>query len=952
MRVTDPDAGRHQLLRTYLAQAGARREVGEPRAAPGKEAPRPRVLLFENLFTDPDRPASERSRDMSCATFQLSSSLRRAGCRPVVVRGRLDPEEPLDDVSGLERALDDGVDLVAVTVLEACFTRIRALVDHIGSRSAARVVVGGPMCTLTPVHVAAHLPGATAVVRGAGERVLPELARLLCGGLTAEAQERILELDGVLVVEDGTLLAGHLGRVNEVDPDSTPMDFDLLGPEHLEGGLSLETSRGCTNPCLFCTTPGRRSHVGRSPEAIAGHLAAYDRRLRELYGERVPRVARRIQICDDDFTCDPDRARAVLETFRTAPFELAAFQASVRDLVVRERGSTRPNDELLDAIRPELFMDAPLYRELAAGAPRGRPPRRAGTFVHLGVEAFDDPDLRRLGKGYRAQDACRVVGELDRRSVAHDAYLILAGPGTTLDDLATSLTTIHRLKIQHPHTFFVRIPVVPFVVPVFPSASYELWRARSEQGRLEGAIEVERTLRVPGFPEWDYPLVSRAVCEDPDARAACEQWERIIEPDPEYARPLRNLADWLVERLDTVTDPERRSRMRRVVRTLRGARKRVVYEGVGRARRNELPATVARRYYDAAARLGPAEQVAREAKNAMGVGDPRLVVIPTRDCSLRCTYCPMDKREGLHMDEDTFDRAVELLLSASARDVILQFFGGEALLRRGFVMGGMRRALERGREAGKRVGFILSTNGVALDEELLEELSGLPVKIEISIDGPAAVHDRHRRPRGGQRGSYEMASRWARRLARSSIPHEVIMVVTPQTAPRLCESFAHVASLGFRSIQVNHALAVRWSTQDKETFARELMAIAERFYAEGPGDVELLDLRTFSVPMLLNCEVTVDHDGTVYYGNGFLVRTADPDSFRAGHLDDLECMDTYLVQKPDNDYLIRHTYPEDVAANNLSVARVYASFVRHMRRRFPELARPSAVRSPASGHPR
>jgi hypothetical protein len=39
-----------------------------------------------------------------------------------------------------------------------------------------------------------------------------------------------------------------------------------------------------------------------------------------------------------------------------------------------------------------------------------------------------------------------------------------------------------------------------------------------------------------------------------------------------------------------------------------------------------------------------------------------------------------------------------------------------------------------------------------------------------------------------------------------------------------------------------------------------------------------------------------------------------------------------------------------VARNNLEVGRIFASFVRHMRERFPELAIPEPVRSP--GHPR
>jgi sulfatase maturation enzyme AslB (radical SAM superfamily) len=310
----------------------------------------------------------------------------------------------------------------------------------------------------------------------------------------------------------------------------------------------------------------------------------------------------------------------------------------------------------------------------------------------------------------------------------------------------------------------------------------------------------------------------------------------------------------------------------------------------------------------------------------------------------------MDKEPDRLMSAGTLERAIELLLSSSADDLILQFFGGEALLRRDFVLSGMDRALVMASRARKRIGFILSTNGVSLDPALIEHLRSLPVKVEMSIDGPAEVHNRHRRPPDRSFDSYETATRHARALIDSGIPHEVIMVVTPSTVDRLADSFAHVASLGFTRIQVNHALAVTWTREHMEAFARELSAIEERFYSKGVGSPELLDLRTFSRPMLLNCEITVDHDGTVYFGNGFLVRTSTPGAFLAGQLDDLENLDAYMARRPGNDYLIEHTYPAKVARNNYKVGRIYGSFIGHMRSRFPELARPEALSRP--GHPR
>jgi len=916
---------------------------GEPDASRGPETGASRVLLLENPFTDPDR-TEQGPRSIACGTFQLASALRHAGIDVTLVGGAFDPG-PVEEAAGDGRGV-----LVGITLLEACLEQVRKLAAHIAAATDAVVACGGPMATLTPEHAAAHLPGVRLFVRGPGEMVLPTLVKLLAAG----DHEALMDLDGVLYLDDGLLVAGHLGRVCRVDPDETVMDFGLYEKHHLGGGLSIETSRGCTNPCLFCTTPERGAHHGRSGAVMARHLASYARRLEELHGDAPPRPSRRVHICDDDFTCDSRQAIDVLGAIGRSGFEISSFQASVRDFIVRDREERRLDVDLLDAIRPSLFQDAQRFADLAREKPLGRPPSDVASFVHLGVESLDDGDLRRLGKGYRARDVSRLVTALDERGIVHDAYLILSGPGTTLDGLATTFLEMMRLKLEHPRTFFIRIPVVPFVVPVFPSGSYRAWHVKHERGEADGDIELNRVLTVEGFAEFDYPVVRRGVPSDPDVREACEAWEEIVDPDPRYFAPAENLAAWLRARLPGIEDDGRAARVRRVIRRLSTAGRRTVYRGIALARRGEIDGPRADACWSAAETLGPAEQVADEARKAMEAGDPRLVVIPTHDCSLRCSYCPMDKREGLLMDEQTLDRSMELLLSSEAENVILQFFGGEALLRRDFVLSGMDRAMAMASDAGKHIGFILSTNGVSLDDELIDRIRGLPVKVELSIDGTPEVHNANRRPKEGGFDSYETATRCARTLAGSSIPHEVIMVVTPSTVQSLSASFDHVASLGFQKIQVNHALAVTWRREHKEAFARELSAIEQAHYSDsiGQNGAELIDLRTFRRPMLLNGEITVDHDGTIYYGNGFLVRTADASRFRTGHLDDLENMDAYLMRRRGNDFLIEHTYPAEMARNNHEVGRIFGSFVQHMRKRFPDLATPESVRSPGSGHPR
>jgi len=925
---------------------------GLPRDAARPPRPRRRpggVVLLENPFVDPDHP-DRPTPGIAGGTLALASALHARAVPVRMIPGHYDPDEGLVPWGGLASAIGaDPPALVGVTVLEGCLDAVRALAARLTADRAAIVVLGGPLATLTPIHALAHVPGARVVVRGPGEDRLPELARWLSAPRPDPAAQRaLLAMDGVLYEGDGLLLAGHTGRVPDPPLADRRLDFGLLERRHLTRGLSLETARGCRHGCPFCTTPGRGRQRALDGAGVAALLAGYRSRLDVLYGDDPPRIARRVQFCDDDFACDRDRVAGVAAAVQASGLGLAAVQASVRDFLLPAGGGV--DEDLLASLEPSLFQDAADRRSWPPGQAPVALPGDAGGWIHLGVESLADADLARLGKGYRAADVRAVVEALDRRALVHDAYLILANRGTTLDDLVDSLNAAADLKLAHPDTFFLRVPVVPFLVPVYPSARFRaLTRGRSPDA-LADRMELAGTWSDEHARELDYPRVVRELPADEDVRLACEDWSAWLDGRATALTLLDGLHAWLRRHLGSLDDPVRRRRVRRAIRRLSGAGRRRLFRRMAAARRGELPAPVADRIWATAATLGPAEEVAREARTVLEAGDPRLVVIPTRDCSLRCSYCPADKRAGHEMSAGTLDEAVELLLSADADSAILQFFGGEALMRPGLVLPGIERALDRARAVGVRLGVILSTNGFTLDRELLARLAPWPVKIELSLDGPRSVHTRHRRPADPAADSYAFVERAARALVESSIDHEVIMVVTPRTVDRLADSFAHVAGLGFRSIQVNYALAARWSRRTMGTFAAQLADIEARFFADDElPALEWINLRSFRDPMLLNGELTVDFDGSLYHGNGFLIRTAEPASFRAGHLDEPGNFDTLAAGRPDNATLVRLTYPADVVANNRSVGRIYGSFVRHMRQRFPALARVEPTRAPSAG---
>ena len=103
------------------------------------------------------------------------------------------------------------------------------------------------------------------------------------------------------------------------------------------------------------------------------------------------------------------------------------------------------------------------------------------------------------------------------------------------------------------------------------------------------------------------------------------------------------------------------------------------------------------------------------------------------------------------MDFETAAKSIELLLrEGKARDRInIVFFGGEPLTNLPLIKQVVEYTEQRCEEEKKTVDFSVTTNATLLKESTIDYLNAHKFGISISIDGPAASHDRHRRTVGG-----------------------------------------------------------------------------------------------------------------------------------------------------------------------------------------------------------
>ena len=129
-------------------------------------------------------------------------------------------------------------------------------------------------------------------------------------------------------------------------------------------------------------------------------------------------------------------------------------------------------------------------------------------------------------------------------------------------------------------------------------------------------------------------------------------------------------------------------------------------------------------------------------------------------CNLTCSYCfaGQGKYQGQAalMSLETGKKALDFLVahSGSRRNLEVDFFGGEPLLNWDVVKGVVAYGRELEKTHGKTFRFTLTTNGVALDEEMMDFTNREMHNVVLSLDGRQQVHDRYRVDRQGK-GSYE-----------------------------------------------------------------------------------------------------------------------------------------------------------------------------------------------------
>ena len=204
-------------------------------------------------------------------------------------------------------------------------------------------------------------------------------------------------------------------------------------------------------------------------------------------------------------------------------------------------------------------------------------------------------------------------------------------------------------------------------------------------------------------------------------------------------------------------------------------------------------------------------------------------------CNLNCSYCfaSQGKYHGdrAMMSFEVGKRALDFLVenSGTRHNLEVDFFGGEPLMNFQVVKDLVAYARSIEKEKGKNFRFTLTTNGVLVDDDVIEWANKECSNVVLSLDGRKEVHDRFRVDYAGN-GSWEKIVPKFQKFVEARGGKEYYMRGTFTHAnPDFLEDIKQMLDLGFNELSMEPVVCAK---DDPSALTDEDMEIVMKQYED------------------------------------------------------------------------------------------------------------------------
>lgn len=192
-----------------------------------------------------------------------------------------------------------------------------------------------------------------------------------------------------------------------------------------------------------------------------------------------------------------------------------------------------------------------------------------------------------------------------------------------------------------------------------------------------------------------------------------------------------------------------------------------------------------------------------EALPAAGV--ELLVVQPSSFCNIDCDYCYLPERASHNrMSISVFRQAIERLIAGGLigdRLSIVWHAGEPLAVPISFYEEAFETLASLPIER-ERIGHSMQSNGMLINDRWCSFIAANSIRLGLSIDGPAFIHDAHRKTRGGK-GTHAQVMKNVELLRKHGIDFHVIAVITEQALGFADEVFEFFLNHDIRRVGFN-----------------------------------------------------------------------------------------------------------------------------------------------------
>lgn len=226
----------------------------------------------------------------------------------------------------------------------------------------------------------------------------------------------------------------------------------------------------------------------------------------------------------------------------------------------------------------------------------------------------------------------------------------------------------------------------------------------------------------------------------------------------------------------------------------------------------------------------------------------------TDNCNLRCSYC----YEGIEKTEQSLqERDLPAVLEFLARyrndgeQVHLLFLGGEPLLCKDLIYETIQLLESKYQELTPWLTYEITTNGILLDDKIIDLFWDNKFIVSISVDGDRDTHLLNRKSTGTAE-VYEKIIDNLKKLCDKGINTSIRMTVTANNAHMVCKNIRYFYGFGVNKIHIGLDYLSDWTKEQMEAFDLQLGQLDE-YYLDYiiEDDDRILNLYDYKLPIFV-----------------------------------------------------------------------------------------------------